>query len=59
MDKLWDLTTSRDQLYQDTRRMRHELTKTKVQRWSDVFFKLAGTGGSCISLPMESPCIEV
>jgi len=45
MDKLWDLTKSRDELSHDTRRMRHEITKTKVERLSDVFFKLAGTGG--------------
>jgi len=45
MDKLWDLTKSRDEQNHDTRRMRHEITKTKVERLSDVFFKLAGTGG--------------
>lgn len=45
MDKLWELTKTRDELNHDSRRMRYEITKTKVERWSDVFFKLAGTGG--------------
>ena len=45
MDRLWELTKSRDTNAHDNRRMRYELTKTKIERLSDVFFKLAGTGG--------------
>lgn len=45
MDKQWDLIKSRDEQRHDSRKMRHELDKTKVERWTDIFFKLAGTSG--------------
>lgn len=45
MDKQWDLIKSRDEQKHDTRRMRHDLDKTKVERWTDIIFKLVGTGG--------------
>lgn len=45
MDKQWDLIKSRDDQSHDTRRMRHEITKTKIERWSDITFKVVGSGG--------------
>lgn len=45
MDKQWDLIKSRDEQRHDTRRMRYDLDKTKVERWTDIVFKLVGTGG--------------
>jgi predicted phage-related endonuclease len=45
MDKQWDLIKSRDEQRHDSRRMRYELDKTKVERWSDIIFKLVGAGG--------------
>lgn len=45
MDKLWDLTKSRDEQSHETRRMRHEISKTKIDRWSDIIFKVVGSGG--------------
>ncbi|MEV9639456.1 hypothetical protein ABZ756_02010 [Mammaliicoccus sciuri] len=44
MDKQWDLIKSRDEQRHDNLRMKHELSKTKVERWSDIFFKLIGSG---------------
>ncbi|WP_313894667.1 hypothetical protein [Psychrobacillus sp.] len=52
MDKQWDLIKSRDDQRLEDKRMQHDdnrmkldLEKTKFERWSDIFFKLAGTGG--------------
>lgn len=45
MNQLWDLTKSRDAQIHDTKKMSHEITKTRIERLSDIFFKLAGTGG--------------
>ncbi|WP_060210478.1 hypothetical protein [Sporosarcina koreensis] len=44
MDKQWDLIKSRDEQRHDNLRMKHELSKTTVERWSDIFFKLVGSG---------------
>ncbi len=45
MDKQWDLIKSRDEQRHDTRRMKHELDKTKTEKYADIIFKLLGTGG--------------
>lgn len=45
MDKQWDLIKSRDKQNHDAQRMEHELSKTKVERWTDIIFKAIGTGG--------------
>ncbi len=45
MDKQWDLIKSRDEQRHDSKRMKFELDKTKVERWTDIIFKLVGTGG--------------
>ena len=45
MDKLWDLTKSRDEQKHEGRKMKHELAKTKLEKWSDVIFKVASSGG--------------
>lgn len=44
MDKQWDLIKTRDEQRHDNLRMKHELSKTKVERWSDILFKLIGSG---------------
>ncbi len=45
MDKQWDLIKSRDEQRHDKERMKHELDKTKTERYSDIAFKLFGAGG--------------
>lgn len=45
MDKLWDLTKQRDEHKHEGRKMKHELAKTKLEKWSDVIFKIASSGG--------------
>lgn len=44
MDKQWDLIKSRDEQRLENLRMKHDLSKTKVERWSDILFKLIGSG---------------
>ena len=45
MDKLWDLTMSRDKNNHEGRKMEHEINKTKVERWGNIVFKMLGSGG--------------
>lgn len=45
MDKQWDLIKSRDEQHHDTKKMNHELSKTKAERYSDIALKLLGAGG--------------
>lgn len=45
MDKQWDLIKSRDEHNHDTKKMKHELDKTKTERYTDLALKLLGAGG--------------
>ncbi|WP_285613949.1 hypothetical protein [Pseudobacillus badius] len=45
MNKQWDLINSKNQ-YDDAQNQRmHDLSKTKIERWSEIILKLAGAGG--------------
>lgn len=45
MDKQWDLIKSRDAQKHESQVMKHDLDKTKIERWSDIALKVAGAGG--------------
>lgn|SRR5699024_7003892 len=45
MDKQWDLIKSRDEQKHETRKMKHDLDKTKTERYTDIAIKLLGAGG--------------
>lgn len=53
MDKQWDLIKSRDAQRHDTKKMNHELKKTKIERWSEIVYKLA-LPGSILYLLFEN-----
>lgn len=52
MNKQWDLINTKNQYDDAQNARRHEwkkiqgdLSKTKIERWSEIFLKLAGAGG--------------
>lgn len=45
MNKLWDLIMSRDEKTHESRKMKHEINKTKTEKYADIILKLIGAGG--------------
>ena len=45
MDKQWDLIKARDDAASREKERQHEIQKTKMERYTEVFLKVSGAGG--------------
>jgi hypothetical protein len=48
MDKQWDLIKSRDALSENENIRKHDFSKSKLEKWSEIVIKVCGAGGILI-----------